>query len=99
MQKSKLTEEEVQHVAKLAKLELKPQEIEKYQKQLSELLGYVEILEKVNTKDVEPTTQVTGLENIFRNDHSKPSLTVEEALSGTQKIQSNLFKVKAIFEE
>lgn len=88
---------DVSHVAKLANLPLKPEEKEKFEKQLSEILTYVEKLKKVDTKDVESTSQVTGLENITSEDKVRPSLSEEEALSSTKSQQNGLFKVKAIF--
>lgn len=94
----KLTEDQVKHVASLAKLKLTPKELKKFQIQLSQVLDYVSQLSKVNTKEVEPTSQVTGLGNIFRNDKTSPSLTQEEALSGTKQVKNGFFKIKAIFE-
>ena len=95
--KSKLSVEEVRHVAKLAKLELGANEIEKFQKQLSEILDYIEMLKEVETKAVEITSQVTGLENVFREDKVEKSLSQEEALSGAKNKHQGRFKVKAIF--
>lgn len=96
--KSKLTEEEVKHVAKLAGLTLSPSEVKKFQKQLSEVLNYVEILKKVKTERVEPTSQVTGLENIFREDKVGLSLSQKEVLSGAKNKKDNMFKTKAVLE-
>lgn len=100
---------DVPHIAKLANLPLKPQEIKKFEKQLSEILSYVEKLKEVDTKNVDITSQVTGLENVTREDKTTPSLTQEEALSniplrqsfeGQAKSQHNgLFKVKAILDQ
>lgn len=90
---------DVTHVAKLANLPLKPKEKEKFEKQLSEILSYVEKLNSINTQDVEPTSQVTGLENVTRQDETAPSLTQEEILSGTKSQHSGFFKVKAILED
>jgi aspartyl-tRNA(Asn)/glutamyl-tRNA(Gln) amidotransferase subunit C len=96
---AKLTEEEVRHVAKLAKLSLTPQEVKKFQKQLSEVLNYIKILKKVKTKGAEPTSQVTGLENVFREDKVVgPSLSQKEVLSGSKSTHNGMFKIKAIFE-
>lgn len=89
---------DVPHVAKLANLPLKPEEKEKFEKQLSEILSYVEKLKEVDTKDVETTSQVTGLENVTREDETSPSLTQEEALSNSKSTHNDLFKVKAILE-
>lgn len=63
-----LTKEEVLHIAKLARLELKEEEVEKFRTQLSEILEYVGQLQKVKTEGVEPISQITGLENVMRED-------------------------------
>jgi len=88
----------VKHVALLANLKLSQKEIKKFQKQLSEILDYVNILNKLDTKGIEPTSQVTGLENVFRKDKPTPSLSQKEALSGAKEKHNNFFKVKAIFD-
>ncbi|MDP3954887.1 MAG: Asp-tRNA(Asn)/Glu-tRNA(Gln) amidotransferase subunit GatC [bacterium] len=98
MTKDKLTQEEVKHVAKLAKLTLTDEEVGKFQQQLSNVLEYVEVLGKVNTDEVEPTSQVTGIQNAVREDKSAPSLTQGEALSGAKNKEKGMFKVKAIFK-
>jgi len=90
---------DVTHVAKLANLPLKPKEKEKFEKQLTEILSYVEKLNSIDTRNVESTSQVTGLENITREDETSPSLSQEEALSNTKSQHNGLFKVKAILEE
>lgn len=87
---------DVRHIAKLANLPLKPNEEKKFEKQISEILSYVEKLKEVDTKNVKVTSQVTGLENVAREDEAKPSLTQGEALSNTQNKHNELFKVKAI---
>lgn len=90
---------DVAHVAKLANLPLKPDEKEKFEKQLSEILSYVEKLKEVYTKSVEITSQVTGLENITRNDEAEPSLSQDDALSNTKSKYNGFFKVPAILTE
>lgn len=90
---------DVSHVAKLANLPLKPEEKEKFEKQLSEILSYVEKLKEVYTKSVEITSQVTGLENITRNDEAEPSLSQDDALSNTKSKYNGFFKVPAILTE
>ena len=90
---------DVSHVAKLANLPLKPDEEKRFEKQLSEILSYVEKLKGVDTKNVEITSQVTGLENVTRQDETKPSLSQEEVLSNAKSTHNDLFKVKAILTE
>jgi len=96
----KLGKKDVKHVAKLAKLELTSGEIDKFSKQLSEIISYVEELDEVNTSKIEPTSQTTGLENVTREDERKPDdcLSQEEALSGTDKTHNGYFVVPRIFE-
>lgn len=89
---------DVSHVAKLANLTLKPQELKKFTTQLSSILDYIGQLNKVDTKDVEPTSQVTGLENVTRKDEPQPSLSQEEVLKNAKSKHNGMFKVKAIFE-
>jgi aspartyl-tRNA(Asn)/glutamyl-tRNA(Gln) amidotransferase subunit C len=89
---------DVPHVAILANLKLDNKDIVKFEKQLSEILNYVEKLKEVNTEKVDATSQVTGLENILRKDETSTSLTQEEALSNTKSQKNGLLKVKAILE-
>ena len=70
---SSLTKAQVQHIAKLARLDLKPEEAEKMAKELSAILKYMEMLGEVDTTDTVPTAQVTGLKNTFRDDEIRPN--------------------------
>jgi aspartyl-tRNA(Asn)/glutamyl-tRNA(Gln) amidotransferase subunit C len=99
MKKSKLTKEQVKHVARLAGLTLNEKEVVKFQKQLSDILDYVAQLDEVDTSRVEPTSQVTGLENVLREDQPSPSLSQKEVLSGAKDQHNNYFKIKGIFDE
>lgn len=94
----KLTENEINCVAKLANLNLSGEEVDKFQKQLSEVLNYVEVLNELDTDNVEPTNQVTGLENITRNDEIQNSLSLSEALSGVLITEKEMFVTKAVFK-
>ena len=90
---------DVKHIAKLANLTLKKDDVEKYEKQLNSILEYVDQLSQVNTDNVSETSQTTGLEKVTKNDVSSPSLLPDDALSNTKSKHNGLFKVKAIFEE
>ena len=90
---------DISHVAKLANLPLSDEEKKKFSKQLEETIEYIESLNEVDTKDVEPTSQVTGLENVTRQDTVKPSLTQEEALSNAKSTHNGFFKVKGILQD
>ncbi len=89
----------ITHIAKLANLQIEEKEKEKFQKQLSSVLEYISKLKEVDSKDIEPTSQVTGLENVTREDIATPSLSQEDALSNTKSKYNGFFKVKAILEE
>ena len=97
---AKLTKTEVAHVAKLAKLKITSAETDKFQKQLSKVLSHIGELNEVDTSGEEPTSQTTGLENIFRTDEIRTSgcLSQEETLSGTDKTRNGYFVVDAILE-
>lgn len=79
---AQLTDDDVRHIAKLARLKLSDAEVKKFTKEMDSILRYVEMLNEVNTENVEPTAQVTGLTNVFREDIVKPSeATTEELLA------------------
>ncbi|MBI4084834.1 MAG: Asp-tRNA(Asn)/Glu-tRNA(Gln) amidotransferase subunit GatC [Candidatus Levybacteria bacterium] len=89
----------VSHVAKLANLALKDEEIKKFEKQLSAILEYIKKLSAVDTKNVEPTSQVTGLENVTREDIVSPSLPQEKVLSSAKSKHNGFFVVKGILDQ
>ena len=65
-----LNPNEIKHIADLARLELTEAELEKYGQQISGILSYIDQLQEVDTTDVPPTAQVTGLSNALREDES-----------------------------
>ncbi len=93
-----LTLDEVRHVARLARLRLTDDEMEKMQQELSSILQYIDALQEVDVTDVLPTAQVTDVVNVVRADEVRPSLPVEEALGAAPHRQGDYFKVKAVLE-
>jgi aspartyl-tRNA(Asn)/glutamyl-tRNA(Gln) amidotransferase subunit C len=80
-----LSEEQVRHIAKLARIDLKDEEVKKFSSQLSDVFGYVEILNEIDTDGVPETSQVTGLKNVLEKDEVRRSLcSREELLSCTE---------------
>ena len=75
-----LSKEEVLHVAKLARLEFSPEEIEKYQQELNDILNYIDMLNEVDAAEIKPLAQVNDDTNNLREDEVRKSLTVQEAL-------------------
>jgi len=95
----KLSRQQVQHIALLARLGLTEAEIEKFQLQLSNILENFEILQQVDTTNVPPTTQVISLSNVFREDITEDSYSPEEILANSPLQEDNCFKVRAVLEE
>ena len=93
-----LTVSEVEHVADLARLKLGREDVKKFVTQLSDILSYINQLDELDTENVVPTSQVTGLINVARNDETTASLAAEEVLKNAPEKSGNLFKVKAVFE-
>ena len=73
-----LSKDDVLHVAKLSKLTLTPKEITKFQVQLSKVVEYISNLSEVDTSNCQPTSQTTGLENVFRPDEVKISNLIHD---------------------
>ena len=67
-----LTSDEVRHIAQLARLKLSDAEVEKFGTQLTDILQWIDMLNEVDTDGVEETSQVTGLENVVREDEVRP---------------------------
>ena len=93
-----LTTEEVKHIARLARLRLSEEEVQKYAKQLSSILEYMEMLKEVDTKNIKPIAQITGLNNIKRADEVNPQNLSKELLAcSPQAKEQNQLKVKNVF--
>ena len=90
---------QVQHIAKLANIFLTHQEAEKIAKGLSETLDFINRIKKVDTTGIGVTSNVTGLENVFREDRVVSSFSQIEALSGTDSTYQGYFKIRAILEK
>jgi aspartyl-tRNA(Asn)/glutamyl-tRNA(Gln) amidotransferase subunit C len=94
---SKLSREDVLKLAGLSRLKLTHEEVEKLRTELSEILKYVEILNKVDTSGLEPTYQVSGLKNIYRKDEVKNyGYSPKDLLKNAPATQDNQFKVKRV---
>ncbi len=96
-----LREKEVLHVSELAKLMLSQKECRIFLPQLSAIINFVSKLQKINTKGVVPTSQVTGLVNVFREDKIDKSriLSQKTALKNKEKTHNGYFIVPAVFGE
>ncbi|MDD4287428.1 MAG: Asp-tRNA(Asn)/Glu-tRNA(Gln) amidotransferase subunit GatC [Candidatus Peribacteraceae bacterium] len=81
-----LTPAQVRHIAKLARLTIHDDEVEKFAKELSAILDYIEKLKEVNTQGVEPTAQITGLSTVTRTDTVIERPATTEALLATSPL-------------
>jgi aspartyl-tRNA(Asn)/glutamyl-tRNA(Gln) amidotransferase subunit C len=94
----KLTLEEVEHVALLARLELTPEEKEKLTHDLNTVLGHFERLQELDTADVPPTSHAIPMANVFREDEVRPSLPRESFLNEAPDAREGFFVVPRIVE-
>jgi len=96
---AKLSKEEIEHIAKLSRLELSDKEKELYSHQLSDVLAYVEQLKQVDTGDVEPMANVTGLQNVWREDKVESSdISYEDISINAPEFREGSFVVPGVFE-
>ncbi len=93
-----LSKEQIRHIAKLARLELSEAELKKYGGQLSDVLSYADQLQEADVEGVEPTAQVTGLENVFREDivEEWDDAEVKAALSRAPELEDGQIKIKRV---
>ena len=94
----RLSHEEVRHIAELAKLGITDEEVEQFSEQLSAILEYAEMINRLDTDAIPPTAQVIELRNIMRDDESRPSLPAEEILANAPRREDDRFQVHAILE-
>ncbi len=93
-----LSAEEIRKIANLAHLELTEKEVEKFSRELSDILDFFNQLQEVNTDNVEPTAQVTGLRDIMREDAEKNCDYSEKLLSSSPNaIEKSQITVKSVF--
>lgn len=94
----KLSQEEVLHIAALARVGLTEADVEKMREQLSNTLDNFTILQQVDTDNVPPTSQSVDLQNVMRDDQEAPSCPQEEVLANAPQAEDGYFRVKAILE-
>lgn len=94
---AKLSISDTQKIAGLAKLGLTPDEESKITIELNSIVGFVDVIQKADTKNIEETSQVTGLTDIWREDEIKKcQISREELLKNAPSIQDGYIKVKRV---
>ena len=92
-----LTNKQVTKVASLAKVRVNDAQVETYKEQFRQILGHMDTMAEVDTQSVTPTSQVTGLHNVFREDTVQKSLNQETVLNMAPESEGGYFKVRAVF--
>ena len=95
----KLSREEVLHIASLARIELKEEEVEKFREQLSEILTFVEKLNELNTEGIDPKLSVIPPENVLRDDVPGLSLPREKVFMNAPETDGEYFIVPKVVKK
>lgn len=98
---TKVTPQEVRKIAQLARLGLTDEEITRATAQLSSILEHFSQIQKIKTKNIPTSDDVTSLKNITRTDEARPETLcrTDALLEAAPEIKNQQFKVKAVFEE
>lgn len=94
----KITEADVEHVARLARLDLTAEEKNLFAGQMDAILGYVDKLKELNTDGILPTSHAVPMENAFREDRVHPAIGVEKALANAPERAENFYRVPKVIE-
>lgn len=96
---SLLSQDDVRAIADLARLELTDEEVLLYQKQLSNILGYFEKLQEVDTSHIDPIASVLPLKNVMRKDIAGNALPLEQVVANAPDSDGEQFRVSAVLGE
>ena len=96
---SRIEPKDVEHVARLARLTLAPDERERMREQLDRILGYIDKLTQLDTAGVEPTSHVAPMVNVFREDEARPCFPAEAMLANAPDRAGEFFRVPRIIED
>jgi aspartyl-tRNA(Asn)/glutamyl-tRNA(Gln) amidotransferase subunit C len=99
MAPSKITPEDVRHVARLARLELSEAELERMRAEMDAILAYMDKLRSLDTTGVEPTSHAVPLRNVMRDDEPRPSFPRDDMLANAPDRAGDFFRVPRIIEE
>ena len=95
---SRISTDQVKHVAHLARLAITEDEANRFTQQLDKIITFAEQLNEVDTENVEPTSHVLEIKNVMREDVAKPGLPNEEVLKNAPDHQDGQIKVPPIIE-
>ena len=89
----------LKHIARLARLHFKDEELKVFESQIENILAFVEKMKEVDVKGVEPTTHPLKISNVFRKDELKPSLSIQEFLKHSPRVRGRFFEVPKVVED
>jgi aspartyl-tRNA(Asn)/glutamyl-tRNA(Gln) amidotransferase subunit C len=95
----KISLKDVEHVARLARLELSDAEKERMRRELDSILSYIDKLRALDTEGVEPTSHAIPMTNVMRDDAPRPSLPQDDMLANAPERSGEFFRVPRIIEE
>jgi aspartyl-tRNA(Asn)/glutamyl-tRNA(Gln) amidotransferase subunit C len=95
---SRISKDQVKHVAHLARLAITEEEAEKFTKQLDAIISFAEQLNELDTEGVKPTSHVLDMKNVLREDKPEKGLPQEEVLKNAPEHENGQFKVPSILE-
>jgi aspartyl-tRNA(Asn)/glutamyl-tRNA(Gln) amidotransferase subunit C len=93
-----ISKDTVKYVAHLARIELAPKELEKLSQQLKDILDFIDKLKKIDIKDINPTSHILPINNVFRDDILRKSLSSDKALENAPQEEKGFFGVPKIIE-
>ncbi|UCB53303.1 MAG: Asp-tRNA(Asn)/Glu-tRNA(Gln) amidotransferase subunit GatC [Candidatus Zixiibacteriota bacterium] len=91
-----VTLKDVEYLAKLAKLDLSPEERVAFQRELDKIIGYIDQLNELDTENVPITSHVIPLQNVLREDEVLPSLSADQALANAPRKKKGFFRVPKV---
>lgn len=94
----KVNKENVKYIANLSKLKILDNEVDKYAKQLSQIVEFAEVLNEVDITDVKPTAHILDIYNVFRKDEVKPSFDRDELLANAPSKEGGCYSVPKVVE-
>jgi len=94
-----LTREQVEHIARLARLQLSEEEKIRYREQLSQILDYAARLQELDTSGIPPTSSVLPPRSVLRQDASRPGMSLEQLLANAPEITDDQFRVPPVLDQ
>jgi len=94
----KLSREEVLHIARLARLGLTEDEVDRFREQLSNILENFEVLQQIDTSGIAPTAQSIALQNVVKSDEVADSLPPQQVLANAPRREGEFFRVRPVLE-